>query len=286
MSSEETDDLGFELPAPAKSSRATVIAAFAVDGRRRCSRSATSATSTRAATSPRRAPIPSLGQGRRRASRASCRATARSSCPAPRTRSSRRRSIRARPATCGAGSSTSATRSRTASCSPRSTRPTSTLSSHRRAPSSRRPRQRCCRRRRRACTRARTRSDTRGSPIRHLVAQQTVDQDVAQASTDKATVAANQANVVAQQANVQRLVELTAFSKVYAPFAGTITARTIDRGDARHRHRDHADVHDRGDRSDPRSSSTSRRPSRRACATAPRPRSRCASIRAERSPAR
>jgi membrane fusion protein, multidrug efflux system len=69
-----------------------------------------------------------------------------------------------------------------------------------------------------------------GLSDQHLVAQQTVDQDVAQAATDKATVAANQANVVAQEANVQRLVELTAFSKVYAPFAGTITARTIDRG--------------------------------------------------------
>ena len=49
-------------------------------------------------------------------------------------------------------------------------------------------------------------------------------------SYNKATVAANQANVVAQAANVQHLVQLTAFSKVYAPFAGTITARTIDRG--------------------------------------------------------
>jgi RND family efflux transporter MFP subunit len=63
-----------------------------------------------------------------------------------------------------------------------------------------------------------------------LVAEQTVDQNNAQAGADKATVAANQANVVAQEANVQRLVQLTAFSKVYAPFAGTITARTIDRG--------------------------------------------------------
>jgi membrane fusion protein, multidrug efflux system len=63
-----------------------------------------------------------------------------------------------------------------------------------------------------------------------LVATQTVDQNNAQAATDKATVAANQANVVAQEANVQRLVQLTAFSKVYAPFGGTITARTIDRG--------------------------------------------------------
>jgi membrane fusion protein (multidrug efflux system) len=63
-----------------------------------------------------------------------------------------------------------------------------------------------------------------------LVAQQTVDQNVAQAATDNATVAANKANVVAQAANVKRLVELTAFSKIYAPFDGTITARTIDRG--------------------------------------------------------
>ena len=63
-----------------------------------------------------------------------------------------------------------------------------------------------------------------------LVAQQTVDQNVAQAGADKATVEANEANVVAQDANVRRLVELTAFNKVYAPFAGTVTARNIDRG--------------------------------------------------------
>jgi membrane fusion protein, multidrug efflux system len=63
-----------------------------------------------------------------------------------------------------------------------------------------------------------------------LVAQQTVDQDVAQAGVDQATVAANESNVIAQEANVRRLADLTAFAKVVAPFAGTITARNIDRG--------------------------------------------------------
>jgi RND family efflux transporter MFP subunit len=63
-----------------------------------------------------------------------------------------------------------------------------------------------------------------------LVAQQQVEQTVAQAQTDEATVAANQANVVAAEANVKKLEEQVSFSKVTAPFAGTVTARTIDRG--------------------------------------------------------
>jgi RND family efflux transporter MFP subunit len=63
-----------------------------------------------------------------------------------------------------------------------------------------------------------------------LVAQQTVDQNVSQAAVDEATVAADQANAAAAEANVRKLEEQVRFSKVVAPFAGTITARDIDRG--------------------------------------------------------
>jgi RND family efflux transporter MFP subunit len=63
-----------------------------------------------------------------------------------------------------------------------------------------------------------------------LVSGSQLEQTQAQALTDEATVAAAQSNVAAQQANVRRLVDLQNFSKVTAPFAGTITTRTIDRG--------------------------------------------------------
>jgi RND family efflux transporter MFP subunit len=63
-----------------------------------------------------------------------------------------------------------------------------------------------------------------------LVAKSQVEQTQAQAATDEATVAANEANVVAAEANVRRLNDLQSFSKVTAPFAGTITTRSIDRG--------------------------------------------------------
>jgi len=63
-----------------------------------------------------------------------------------------------------------------------------------------------------------------------LVAQGQVEQIQAQAQTDVAAVNAAEANIVAQQANVRRLTELVGFTRVTAPFAGTITARTIDRG--------------------------------------------------------
>src|SRR5262249_62021652 len=56
-------------------------------------------------------------------------------------------------------------------------------------------------------------------------------QTQAQASTDEASVASAQSNVAAQQANVRRLIETQAFSRVVAPFAGTITSRNIERGD-------------------------------------------------------
>jgi RND family efflux transporter MFP subunit len=63
-----------------------------------------------------------------------------------------------------------------------------------------------------------------------LISGSTLEQTQAQALTDEATLAAAQSNVAAQQANVRRLVDLQNFAKVTAPFAGTITTRSIDRG--------------------------------------------------------
>lgn len=64
-----------------------------------------------------------------------------------------------------------------------------------------------------------------------LVSRSQVEQTQAQASTDEASVASAQSNVAAQQANVRRLIDTQGFSRVVAPFAGTITARNIERGD-------------------------------------------------------
>ncbi len=63
-----------------------------------------------------------------------------------------------------------------------------------------------------------------------LVSKSTSEQASAQAATDQATVAAAQSNVAAQEANVRRLVDTQRFAKVTAPFAGTITTRSVDRG--------------------------------------------------------
>jgi RND family efflux transporter MFP subunit len=79
---------------------------------------------------------------------------------------------------------------------------------------------------------------------RNLVAQQDVDDrqiafdssqadvDAAQANVEslQSSVIAAQANVDASRANVQRLVELQAFQRVRAPFAGVITVRFVDAG--------------------------------------------------------
>jgi membrane fusion protein (multidrug efflux system) len=63
-----------------------------------------------------------------------------------------------------------------------------------------------------------------------LVAGSQVEQTMSQALTDQASVNAAESNVASMEANVRRLNDLQSFSKVLAPFAGTITARTIDRG--------------------------------------------------------
>jgi RND family efflux transporter MFP subunit len=64
----------------------------------------------------------------------------------------------------------------------------------------------------------------------HLVAATDLDQRQAQALADQAGVVAAEANVAAAEANVARLVDLKAFARVSAPFAGTITERTVERG--------------------------------------------------------
>ena len=79
---------------------------------------------------------------------------------------------------------------------------------------------------------------------RNLVAQQDVDDrqiafdssqadvDAAQANVEslQSSVIAAQANVDASLANVQRLIELQAFQRVRAPFAGVVTVRFVDAG--------------------------------------------------------
>jgi membrane fusion protein, multidrug efflux system len=64
----------------------------------------------------------------------------------------------------------------------------------------------------------------------NLISKGQVDEQVAKAKTDEATVTAAESNVAALEANVRRLTEMQTFSKVVAPFAGTVTQRAIDRG--------------------------------------------------------
>lgn len=69
-----------------------------------------------------------------------------------------------------------------------------------------------------------------GLADQNLVSRGQVEETQAKAKTDAATVSAAEATVGAMEANVRRLVELQGFSKVLAPFAGTISSRSIQRG--------------------------------------------------------
>lgn len=71
---------------------------------------------------------------------------------------------------------------------------------------------------------------TAGLADQQLVSKAQVEQTQAQALTDEAIVTSAKSNVAAQEANVRRLTDLQQFSKVVAPFAGTVTTRSIDRG--------------------------------------------------------
>ena len=62
------------------------------------------------------------------------------------------------------------------------------------------------------------------------VSKQQADNDRLTYASEKASIAVAEANVVAQQAAVNRLVQLTGFERVTAPFDGTVTARFVDVG--------------------------------------------------------
>lgn len=63
-----------------------------------------------------------------------------------------------------------------------------------------------------------------------VTSQQDLDKGKAQARVDNAGLTVSKSSVVAAQANVRRLAQLKGFSKVTAPFAGTIISRTAERG--------------------------------------------------------
>lgn len=63
-----------------------------------------------------------------------------------------------------------------------------------------------------------------------VASQQELDKTESQAAVDRANVDVAEANIQAQKANIGRLVQLQSFSRVVAPFAGTVTSRTIERG--------------------------------------------------------
>lgn len=63
-----------------------------------------------------------------------------------------------------------------------------------------------------------------------VASQQDVDKGEAQAKVDDAAVTVAKATLAAQEANLRRLAQLKSFSRVTAPFAGTIISRTVERG--------------------------------------------------------
>jgi RND family efflux transporter MFP subunit len=63
-----------------------------------------------------------------------------------------------------------------------------------------------------------------------LASQQELDQRKAEQRVNEAAVTVARSTVAAAKANVQRLVQLKSFSKVTAPFAGSIVARQVERG--------------------------------------------------------
>ncbi|HEY0510443.1 MAG TPA: efflux RND transporter periplasmic adaptor subunit [Thermoanaerobaculia bacterium] len=70
----------------------------------------------------------------------------------------------------------------------------------------------------------------RGADAEGAVAMVAVDQSVSAYRTAGAAVAAAEASVESYRANVQRLLDMTAFQRVLAPFAGTVIQRSVDVG--------------------------------------------------------
>jgi RND family efflux transporter MFP subunit len=63
-----------------------------------------------------------------------------------------------------------------------------------------------------------------------VATQQDLDKAQAQSVVDSASVSVSKAAVAVQEANIRRLMQLKSFAHVIAPFAGTVTSRTVDRG--------------------------------------------------------
>jgi membrane fusion protein (multidrug efflux system) len=63
-----------------------------------------------------------------------------------------------------------------------------------------------------------------------VTSQQDLDQRQAQASVDEANVRVAEASAAAQEANIRRIIDLKGFARVSAPFAGRVTARMIEIG--------------------------------------------------------
>lgn len=63
-----------------------------------------------------------------------------------------------------------------------------------------------------------------------VTSQQDLDQRQAQAAVDVANVKVAEANAAAQEANIRRLEQLKGFARVLAPFAGRVTARSVELG--------------------------------------------------------
>jgi membrane fusion protein, multidrug efflux system len=63
-----------------------------------------------------------------------------------------------------------------------------------------------------------------------IASQQELDQKQAQSQVDHANVTVANAAIEAQQANVRRLSQMKSWGHITAPFAGTVSSRTIERG--------------------------------------------------------
>jgi membrane fusion protein, multidrug efflux system len=63
-----------------------------------------------------------------------------------------------------------------------------------------------------------------------VASQQDLDKTQAQSVVDSAGVSVANSGVAVQEANIRRLLKLKSFAHVLAPFAGTVTARNIERG--------------------------------------------------------
>ena len=63
-----------------------------------------------------------------------------------------------------------------------------------------------------------------------VASQQDLDKTQAQSVVDSASVSVAKSGVAVQEANIRRLMKLKSFAHVLAPFAGTVTARNVERG--------------------------------------------------------